>query len=298
MPASAGVPHPPLLEAIVADALDPAYADATARRSERPPRTRTATAVLLLVGGLAVGLTVGQERSAAPSAEQARSALVTDARQRTGIVNALGDQIRQLRNETTALQAAELNGTREGRQLAQQRTDLSAATAETAVTGPGLEVTVDDAPGAGGATGSAEQRPDGTLVAGTVQDRDLQSVVNALWAAGAEAVSVGGIRLSPLTAIRTAGETILADYRPLTAPYTIDVVGDPGSLARRFRTTGATLLAGLGGQGIRVDVTQRAALSLPAASGSDSRLARPVPAATPTPTPSRPTTATTSGERP
>src|ERR1700712_5179968 len=86
-----GMPHPPLLEEIVADALDPAYADAASRRSERPPRTRTATAVLLLVGGLVVGFTVGQERSTAPSAEQARSALVTDARQRTDVVNALAD---------------------------------------------------------------------------------------------------------------------------------------------------------------------------------------------------------------
>src|SRR4051812_21843235 len=81
-----GVPIQPLLDAIVADAVDPAYADAAAHRTSRPPRMRTAAAVLLLVGGLAVGLTLGQGRDEAPSAAAARSALRTDAEQRTQVV--------------------------------------------------------------------------------------------------------------------------------------------------------------------------------------------------------------------
>ena len=40
---------------------------------------------------------------------------------------------------------------------------------------------------------------------GQVRDGDLQLVVNALWAAGAEAVSINGQRLGPTTAIRFAG---------------------------------------------------------------------------------------------
>jgi uncharacterized protein YlxW (UPF0749 family) len=273
--------QPALLEAIVANALDPAYADASARRGSRRPRARSATAVLLLVGGLLVGVAVGRERTEAPAAEQARTALLGDARQRTAAVNDLSNQIGQLRRETAQLQASALTDSRAGRALTQQQDDLTTATAESAVTGPGLQVSVDDATGSGTPTGSAERRPDGTLVVGRVTDRDLQDVVNALWAAGAEAISVGGIRLSPTTSIRTAGETILADYRPLSAPYVLQVIG-PSTLGDRFRAAGSGILGRLRGQGNLVRVTPQAALALPAATSADSGLARPLPSASTT----------------
>ena len=41
---------------------------------------------------------------------------------------------------------------------------------------------------------------------GRVTDRDLQTVVNEVWAAGAEAVAVNGQRLTSLSAIRSAGD--------------------------------------------------------------------------------------------
>ena len=68
---------------------------------------------------------------------------------------------------------------------------------------------------------------------GRVQDGDLQLVVNALWAAGAEAVSINGQRLGPTTAIRFAGEAVLVDFRPVTSPYEISAIGDPGRAAAR-----------------------------------------------------------------
>src|SRR4051794_18879049 len=201
-----------LLEAVVADALDPAYSAAAERRRDRPPRARSATVALLVAGGLVLGLVLGRERLVAPSAEDARSALLGDARARTATVDELSSRVDALRQETNALQLSVLDASRQGRALASRTADLETATAATAVTGPGVEVTVDDAPDAGGDGTSSERRPDGTVVPGRVTDRDLQDVVNALWAGGAEAISVGGIRLSPTTAIRTAGQTILADY--------------------------------------------------------------------------------------
>ena len=56
---------------------------------------------------------------------------------------------------------------------------------------------------------------------GRVLDRDLQELVNGLWAAGAEAVSVDGQRLTARTAIRSAGEAVLVDFRPLSPPYVV-----------------------------------------------------------------------------
>ena len=64
-----------------------------------------------------------------------------------------------------------------------------------------------------------------------MRDDDLQLVVNALWAAGAEAISINGQRLGPTTAIRFAGEAVLVDFRPVTNPYEISAIGDPDTLS-------------------------------------------------------------------
>lgn len=274
-PAS-NVHHQQLLDAIVADALDPAYSDAAANRRNRPPRARSASIALLLVGGLAIGLTFGQQRQEAPAAAQTRTALLGDARQRTATVNALSAQIEELRRDNSRLQGDVLSATRQGRAVTQQRQDLAAATGQTAVVGPGIAVTVDDAPNAGSGRGSAEQRPDGTVVTGRVTDRELQDVVNAVWASGAEAVSVGGVRLSPTTAIRTAGETILADYRPLVAPYLVLAIGDASRMEKLVKLVGAGVFTALGQQGSPVRITPRTDLQLPPASGVDTRVATPL----------------------
>ena len=80
---------------------------------------------------------------------------------------------------------------------------------------------------------------------GRVLDRDLQLVVNGLWAAGAEAIAVNGQRLSALSAIRGAGDAILVDFRPLSPPYSVLAVGDPTALR-------AGLLDGSAGQTLRL----------------------------------------------
>ena len=64
-----------------------------------------------------------------------------------------------------------------------------------------------------------------------MRDGDLQLVVNALWAAGAEAISINGQRLGPTTAIRFAGEAVLVDFRPVTNPYEVSAIGDPDTLS-------------------------------------------------------------------
>ncbi len=295
-PAPAGptnAAHRPLLERIVDDALDPAYAEAAARPGRPLGRARLASVAVVLVGGLAVGITVGQGRAAAPATEQTRTALLGDARTREAGVADLGAQIEALRAETARLQAEALTSTSRGRAEAQQRADLTAGAGETPVTGPGVAVEVDDAPASAVDRRSAELRPDGTTATGRVRDRDLQDVVNALWAAGAEAISVGGIRLSPTTAIRTAGETILAGYRPLVAPYVVLAIGNPDQLPDRFRAAAADVLRRLRDQASPVRVTPRTTMELPAGAGTDPRSAVPLPgagspASSPSPTGARP----------
>lgn len=94
--------------------------------------------------------------------------------------------------------------------------------------GPGVTVSIDN----------AEQPTfSGTTDLGQVIDRDLQHAVNGLWRAGAEAISINGIRLTSRTSIRNAGNTILVDYRPVVAPYRIRVLGDVTRLVEAFKRT-------------------------------------------------------------
>lgn len=99
--------------------------------------------------------------------------------------------------------------------------------------GPGLEVRLAD---------SARRPPAGEdATAYRIHDRDLQLVVNALAAAGAEAVAVNGVRLAATTPIRAAGATVVVGFRPVSPPYVVVAIGarrsafEASDAARRFR---------------------------------------------------------------
>jgi hypothetical protein len=113
---------------------------------------------------------------------------------------------------------------------------------------------------------------------GRLRDRDLQSVVNALWAAGAEAIAINDERLAPTTTIRAAGEAILVDLRPVTSPYTVNAIGDPDLLLPRFAdSVAARRYQSLSSVfGISFTVQRESDLALRAATGTDLRYAAPI----------------------
>lgn len=238
--------------------VDPAYVEAAARHAAEPDRPRRATsfvavAALVAVGAL-WGVAAAQTRERAPAAQRIRDALVTEARRRTAATDRLAEQEAALRKETAAARDAQLRQTAEGRTLSEELTRLEIAVGAAPVRGPGLVVTLDDGP-------DGTDSPDsGRITAG-----ELQSIVNALWAAGAEAITVNDRRISALTAIREAGEAILVDYRPVAPPYVVRAVGDRDAMepafadsptARRFRTFVDVV-------GIRFDVRRAQRLDLP-----------------------------------
>ncbi len=123
---------------------------------------------------------------------------------------------------------------------------LSLAAASTPVTGPGLSVTVTD-PGVGpNLSDVSKQRVGGSQQ--IILDRDLQLVVNSLWASGAEAISVGGVRIGPNVTIRQAGGAILVDNNPTSSPYAVLAVGPPHAMQDVFdNSPGLTPAAAPGG---------------------------------------------------
>lgn len=277
-----------LLVDMSAAALDPAYADTAARKAGRAPsgvpggsggRRRSLPLVGVLAAvGLVTGIAGAQVRRSEGDAGSAHRSLVAEVRRETAATDRLAAQADRLRDQVAVERSQVLGADTQGQAADAEVARLELATGETAVHGPGLVVTLDDAPDAG--AGATSTRG-GQLSDGRIFDRDLQDVVNALWAAGAEAVSINGQRLTALTAIRSAGEAVLVDFRPLNPPYALRAIGDvdtlqtrfvDGATARRFQTW--TSLYGIG-----FDVRRATDLRLPAASSPDLRVA--VPGGTP-----------------
>jgi uncharacterized protein YlxW (UPF0749 family) len=272
-----------LLVDLMQHAEDPAYAEAAAPRraqapSPRPPQQRRRVAggalVVALVGVL-IGVAAATLRTAGDDSTQ-RAALVREVQRRTAESDALAARSEALRAEVSARRDAALAAQGGGQAAALAQLELAAASG--AVAGPGIEVLLDDRP-AGDATTPGLPRG-GQVGSGRVLDRDLQQAVNGLWAAGAEAVSVNDLRLTARTAIRSAGEAVLVDYRPLSPPYVVRAIGDPGRLEAAFvdGAAGRRLAAYTSLYGLRFAVSARDQLRLPAGTVPDPRSASALPA--------------------
>jgi uncharacterized protein YlxW (UPF0749 family) len=91
-----------------------------------------------------------------------------------------------------------------------------------ALTGPGVRITLDDAP----------RRPDGSLPNGArpddvvIHQSDVQAVVNALWAAGADGVAIMDQRLIATSAVRCVGNVLLLEGRTYSPPFEVTAIGD------------------------------------------------------------------------
>ena len=271
-----------LLNELMTDHLDGGYAAAAARRQggESPKRFRAALAVGLLLLGMVLAAAYRGTLRQAPDSERARQALVHDVEDGSALSDSLQRRAETLSRQLVRERDAALTTSRTGDQVSGEVRRLEDVAAQRPVHGPGIEVVAGDAVGGDRVDPATGQRvPVAADDNGRLRDRDLQGLVNALWAAGAEAVSVGGERLAPTTTIRAAGEAILVDLRPVQSPYTIQAVGDPATLLPRFADSDAArrFQSYTGLYGIQFAVREAADLRLPAATSPELRYASAVP---------------------
>jgi uncharacterized protein YlxW (UPF0749 family) len=57
-------------------------------------------------------------------------------------------------------------------------------------------------------------------------------VVNALWAGGAEAMSIMGVRVISTSAVRCVGNTLLLHSRVYSPPFVITAIGNQAAMRR------------------------------------------------------------------
>lgn len=254
-PPARSVASTDLLHQLMTQTVDPDYA-LLARRRDRAGSGavwRPAVAAVVVALGLLVAAAAVQRARTAPALEQDRELLVEQVQQLRGSLAETQAATAALRADVESLQGATDDDER-GAVLASELADERALSGTVAVRGPGLRITVDDAPAA-------------DRVEGQVLDTDLQVLANGLWQSGAEAVAINGQRLGPLSSIRGAGEAITVNYRSLSPPYTVEVIGDPATLQARFIDTaaGQTWLDLQTNFGLVFRPSEREQLTLPAA---------------------------------
>jgi uncharacterized protein YlxW (UPF0749 family) len=97
----------------------------------------------------------------------------------------------------------------------------------------------------------------------------LRDVINVLWLAGAEAVSINDERVVGNTSVYCVGSTVMVNTTRLSPPYVIRALGEPATLAETLRNPAyLTLLRQkVERYGIKLQVAQASKLTLPAYTG-------------------------------
>jgi uncharacterized protein YlxW (UPF0749 family) len=134
-------------------------------------------------------------------------------------VSDLHDQVNQLSSSVN---------NRQVQQLTRQAERMKFPAGLSPVTGPGISVTLSDAPQSTGQdTPDTVDNPNLLLV----HQQDIQAVVNAMWKGGAQAVTIQGKRVVSTTGIRCIGNSVQLQGIPYSQPYRIQAVGDVTRLA-------------------------------------------------------------------
>ncbi|MGZ4446870.1 MAG: DUF881 domain-containing protein [Nocardioides sp.] len=179
----------------------------------RPARTQVVVGVLLALVGFAGVTQIRASQQDDTYAGYRQQDLID-------VLNTLSGTTQRARSEIAGLERTrqDLQSSTDARRAAlaqaRQRSDTLAILAGLLpVTGPGIRITV-------------------TEVSAPVQTDTVLDMVEELRAAGAEAMQVNGkVRVVAQSAIQDSPGGFLVDGQLVSAPYVVDVIGDPHTLA-------------------------------------------------------------------
>lgn len=168
-------------------------------------------------------------------------------------------QVQGLRSQVRGLTATEAPGSARLQRLTRLERALAAASGTQAMTGPAVTVRLKDAPS------------DGTPPTGftaddmVVHQQDVQAVVNALWSAGAEAMTLMDQRVVSTSAVRCVGNVLILQGRVYSPPYVVRALGDPAALRRALVRSPQLQIYReyVDALGLGYDVSSQRALTLP-----------------------------------
>jgi uncharacterized protein YlxW (UPF0749 family) len=220
--------------------------------------------VVLAVGGLLMATSAQTARGTDLRSER-RTDLADLVRAQESRAEAAQRTVQQLRSDIDRLTAEQGRANAPVAQARASGAALAPAVGLTAMSGPGVVVTLDDAQRDPGTPLPAGVTPDDLVV----HQQDLQGVVNALWAGGAQGVEVMDQRLVSTSAVRCVGNTLLLHGRVYSPPFTVSAVGDVRRLDAALQASPevTTYREWVDAVGLGYQVNPRTSLDLPAYSG-------------------------------
>jgi uncharacterized protein YlxW (UPF0749 family) len=185
--------------------------------------------------------------------------------------NILKEQITELKREIDGLRAAidenvalqndiirEYIALQNDDQMSREWEIIKLHTGLVGVEGPGITVTLDDAPA---------REPDMPSSWFIIHDHDIRTILNDLKKAGAQAIAINGERVVPMSEQICAGPTILINGNRYPVPYVIEAIGDPYALYEAMDIS--YKVAELREFNIQVDIKKAESIRISKFSGTD-----------------------------
>jgi uncharacterized protein YlxW (UPF0749 family) len=228
------------------------------------PSVQVTLSVALLVLGFLIAAQIAGEGPRMRYSTEERTPLIETALRLQTQQEALKGEILALRERIGTLEVRGSGGAGELRRLYAQLEEARISAGLIAVTGPGVAFRFED-----GTAG----------VDGLVTARDVRVLVQELWFAGAEGISVNGERIVGTSAVLDIGGSILVNSAYLVPPYEVRAIGPPDLYERMLGS--ASFVQFIQGRiepsGIRLTVAQPPTVDLPPFAGTvNVRYAGPV----------------------
>ena len=198
-----------------------------------PPRRRSRYRLIVPLVAAAAGLLVTTASSTSRGTELRgqRDQLPQLVVAEQGRVADLENQVQALRGDVESRTRAQAGADARVADATSAATALAGPSGLDPVSGPGLTVTLSDAPPSARTRTPPAGVPAPTPDDLVVHQQDIQGVVNALWAGGAEAMTLMGQRVIGTSAVRCVGNTLLLHGAVYSPPFVVRAIGDPTRLA-------------------------------------------------------------------
>ena len=199
------------------------------RRYFGAPRKLVGWAAIVPLVAVGAGLlfaTSAQTSQGTDLRSSGRSDLVDVVRAQDLTVRLRQAAVQQLQSEVDAMTAQAAPGNATVARLRAEASALAPIVGSQSVTGQALSVSLDDAKRT-----ASSLPPNFTADDIVVHQQDVQSVVNALWAGGAEAMMLMDQRVISTSAVRCVGNTLILQGRVYSPPYVIRAIGNPSAMS-------------------------------------------------------------------